>query len=402
MTRVSTKSRPPECDRHSRNDRSIRVERDAPHQLNARENAPAPDAKAPPSNRRKSRARTTDRAAIRTSTDAQIDAQCIRDVDTGTAREELLMLVRELWKRFQVYAADYYRKPKTRRPTGEAANIADAMRPVLKHFGRLDAAEFSPLKLARVRDAMIEDGLARNTINARVGRIKRVFAWATSLELIPPTVITALRCVPSLKPGRSDARETADVAPVSPAVLEATIAKLPPTVVEMVRLQLVTGMRPGELLAMRWCDIDTERNPWTYVPSEHKNEHHAMARVVPIGPRGQAILKPRLIALRGDVAGSIAAPGSTEYQHSKLVFTQASGRPFDRRLYRQIIIRAAKRAGVPPWFPNQLRHNAGTTLRARAGREAARVVLGHTDARTTDIYALPDVEAALDVMRKLG
>jgi integrase len=57
---------------------------------------------------------------------------------------------------------------------------------------------------------------------------------------------------------------------------------------------------------------------------------------------------------------------------------------------------------VAPWTPLQLRHTAATALRARYGLEAARVVLGHARAETTQIYAERDQARAREIMTELG
>ena len=54
------------------------------------------------------------------------------------------------------------------------------------------------------------------------------------------------------------------------------------------------------------------------------------------------------------------------------------------------------------WSPNQLRHSRATIIRERYGIEAAQVVLGHSDARTTEIYAERDFAAAARIMREIG
>jgi hypothetical protein len=53
-----------------------------------------------------------------------------------------------------------------------------------------------------MRNRWIEDGLARNTINARVIRVRRFFKWAVSHELIDATALVQLNSVESLMPGR--------------------------------------------------------------------------------------------------------------------------------------------------------------------------------------------------------
>ena len=54
------------------------------------------------------------------------------------------------------------------------------------------------------------------------------------------------------------------------------------------------------------------------------------------------------------------------------------------------------------WTPNQLRHSASTEIRKRYGLEAAQVVLGHTSADVTQVYAERDLAKAEEIMRKIG
>ena len=75
---------------------------------------------------------------------------------------------------------------------------------------------------------------------------------------------------------------------------------------------------------------------------------------------------------------------------------------YETRTYARAIERACKRADVQRWSPNMLRHAAATRLRREIGIEAARVVLGHTSASTTEIYAEVDHLNAIEAMRKLG
>ena len=54
------------------------------------------------------------------------------------------------------------------------------------------------------------------------------------------------------------------------------------------------------------------------------------------------------------------------------------------------------------WHPNQLRHSAATKLRKEYGVELARIILGHTTAFTTEIYAEVDQQQAIEVIGKVG
>jgi len=71
-------------------------------------------------------------------------------------------------------------------PTGEYDNYLDAVRPLRKLCGSTPARDFGPKSLKAVRHAMVEQGLARKTINQRVGKIVRLFKWAVEEELVPP------------------------------------------------------------------------------------------------------------------------------------------------------------------------------------------------------------------------
>lgn len=90
--------------------------------------------------------------------------------------------------------------------------------------------------------------------------------------------------------------------------------------------------------------------------------------------------------------------------------SQRKRKPKGRRLndfyskdaYITAIGRACKRAGVPPWRPNQLRHTSGTRVRKELGLEAAQVWLGHSKADVTQIYAERNLGLARKVAARFG
>jgi integrase len=176
-------------------------------------------------------------------------------------------LILAYWK----HAETYYRT-REGKPTQEQDNLRVALRPLRKLYGRTPARDFGPLALQAVRQDMIRSGLCRTTINARANRIRRVFKWAVSVEMIPASVTHALRDVDGLSEGRSEAREADAVEPVPIGVVEATLPHLPRPVAAMVRLQLLTGCRAGEVMAMRGCDLTPGDPTWEYRPAHHKNE----------------------------------------------------------------------------------------------------------------------------------
>src|SRR5262249_36011500 len=159
--------------------------------------------------------------------------------------------------------------------------------PLRQLYEELPAEEFSPLKLKAVRQTMVAAGWCRTLINQRIGRIIHAFKWAVSEELIPEGVWRALTTVRGLQRGRTEAHETEPVQPVATEVVEKTTPYLLPEVAALVRLQLLTGMRPGEVCIIRPCDIDRSGSVWVYRPAHHKNSHRGHHRAVALGPQAQ-------------------------------------------------------------------------------------------------------------------
>ena len=187
--------------------------------------------------------------------------------------------------------------------------------------------------------------------------------------------------------GKSDARESYPVLPVDDATVEATLPHLDIVVSDMVRLQRLTGMRPGEVVLIRPTDIDRGAAVWQYRPAEHKMEHKGRRRVILIGPRGQAILLPHLLR---DATSYCFAPNRGRLgRHTT-------------HTYRDAIQSGCKKAGLEIWVPNQLRHSAATEIRKRFGLEAAQVTLGHAAADVTQVYAERDLQKAAAVMAQVG
>ena len=70
--------------------------------------------------------------------------------------------------------------------------------------------------------------------------------------------------------------------------------------------------------------------------------------------------------------------------------------------YRRAVKRGCAKAGLPAWSPNQLRHSRLTEVRAKFGLEASRVVGGHREVVTTQLYAEEDRNLARQVMAEMG
>ena len=369
------------------------------------------------------------------------------------------LTVAELVARFWDHAQAYYRHPDGT-PTSEQSGYKLAVGVLVRLYGRTPAADFGPLALDAVRRAMIAKGWARGSINIHVGRIKRLFKWGVSRELVPASVHHGLVTVAGLRAGRSDARETDPVRPVPDATVEQTLPHLSPTVAAMVRLQLLTGARPGEICGLTTADVDRtgegdSAGVWTIRPAHHKTAHHGHRRTIMVGPQAQAVLLPFLNL--ADPAAPVFSPAAAEAarlarQHAARVTPATYGnrpgtnrvkRPrkvpgerYDVSSYRRAIAVGCRGAFPPPpplarepgesvaahaarltdaqraeladwhrrhsWHPHQLRHTAATAIRRRFGIEAAQHVLGHATLSVTEVYAERNAEAARVVAAAIG
>ena len=256
----------------------------------------------------------------------------------------------------------------------------------------LEANDFGAKKLIETRDAMIAtERFCRSYINTLVMAIRHVFSWGVEQEYVRPETLVALRAVAPLKRGKTDARETARVLPVSSKTVEATLPFLPPTVAAIVTVQRFTGMRPSEVLNMRVRDLAPYGSGFRYILEDDKTSYRRALgdfRTVYLGAR----------------AASACAPYLSHKTPDAFVFPadEENNVPYKSTSYGRAITRAAKRANVPHWSPYQLRHLFATEVRHALGLEAAQTALGHKNADVTQIYAERDETLAQKVADLLG
>jgi integrase len=175
------------------------------------------------------------------------------------------LTVAELAAAYLRFASDYYRK--CGKPTSEVGNIKRAIRAMRESFPALPAEEFSSSHLISIQDKLVADDLCRNSVNRCRRIIIAIFKWGIGRDLILSVVrrshggfdsiLDKLRSVKPLELGRSRARESDPVLPVSDADVEATLPFLREPYATMVRLQLVTAMRPGEVCSMTLGSVQT-------------------------------------------------------------------------------------------------------------------------------------------------
>lgn len=205
------------------------------------------------------------------------------------------------------------------------------------------------------------------------------------------------------------------VEPMTPARAQAILAAVAGTDLEVpVSLALWTGLRQGELLGLRWQDVDLAAR---CLRVELTLQHHG----------GDFSLEPtktpksrRTIALPSPAADLLAQQRQRQLEQrllmgpewdtrfDGLVFTTPFGRPLDGRYLTVRFQRLVDRAGLGPIRFHDLRHAAATLMLA-SGTDLKVVseLLGHSAIATTaNVYAgvLDELkaEAADRLARLLG
>ncbi len=103
------------------------------------------------------------------------------------------------------------------------------------------------------------------------------------------------------------------------------------------RLQLLTGMRPGELCNLTPGEVDGPADVWNYRPEQHKAAHRGHKRVVAIGPQAQGILAK--YRLRADDASCFSPEETCRQYHenrSRSTPTSCGNRRSPERLAKAV------------------------------------------------------------------
>lgn len=219
-------------------------------------------------------------------------------------------------------------------------------RHLLAHFdGKTQLRKISKAAAKEFRQYLIGEGLAENTVRRTCGVAKQFFADALDRELIEANPFKQ-RDIPTTTSGNQE-RQAYITHETAKAVLDAC----PDAEWRLLfALSRFAGLRcPSEHLALRWSDVNWDRDRMTVRSS--KTEHHegGAMRVVPIFPELRPYLE-EAHELNGD--------------KSEFVIVRYRSKNSNLRTRLEKII---ARAGVKPW--PKLFHN----LRASCQTDLARV-----------------------------
>ena len=247
--------------------------------------------------------------------------------------------------------------------------------------GRVKLAKLRPDHIRRLYRSMLDAGKATRTVQYAHTLLKRALAQAVMDGLIPRNAAEAVR-PPKLK------RD--EIQPLNADQVRALLDASDERSCALYTVAVRTGMRPGEILALRWSDVDLEAG--TVQINRALSEGEFSTPKTPRSRRRISLSPATVAALKAhrkrQLEERIAKAGL--WEDHVLVFPSSVGTPKSQRNLNREFKNAAKRAGLPDHFKlYDLRHTCATLLLARnVHPKYVQELLGHASiAQTLDTYS---------------
>lgn len=279
----------------------------------------------------------------------------------------------ERWLRF----IEHDRKRKRSTVNGYRSTLTCRLHP---EFGDLVLDAVTPISIETWRTALVESGLSARTINKAIVQLQGIFAWACDEYDLTANPVAKVRRQPQTRSGDFNVLfppQILALARVAESLQDATLFTVAP----------FTGLRLGELRALRWRDLDfvgrivhVRQN---YVAGEFTTPKGKRVRSVPLIDQAAAALDG--LSRRERFIGD-----------DDLVFPSVVGNPFDDSAMRRRFHSALTRAGLKRIRFHDLRHTFGTLAVQAFPLSDVQAYMGHADIQTTMIYVhhVPKVDAA--------
>lgn len=285
-----------------------------------------------------------------------------------------------------------------------ASNLAHHIYPTFgeRVAGQVSAAEVSTWQADQLdhgrRD---EKGVAMKSLVGYRGTLHALYAWLVGLGELAANPVASCPA-PRHRPLHPDPPSVEEMRRFVTVLEEAPRLRLPTF------LLAASGLRRGEVLALRWSDIDLHRTYedetgcWRYAASlcvhpDRGNLTGSTRADLHFGPAktkkgARAIPLPEyaaaeLYAQRSRQVAEYAVAGIA-YSPAMLVCCREDGAPTVPDYYTHRLARFCKRHSLPPIHPHLLRHAVATAmLEAGVSLEAVSAHLGHSTIVTTaDTY----------------
>lgn len=252
---------------------------------------------------------------------------------------------------------------------------------LLPRFGKMPFESIETSHIEEFRKEMVAEGrLAARTINKRLAQLFAIFAYAQDEY--------DLGVNPVRKAKRQPHRSSGDLTVLDQREIEQLVAHASdPQDACFYRVAATTGMRLGEMRALRWGDINWSRGTVTvrrsYSWGEESTPKSGKVRSIVMPDQAAAALDQ--LSRRGDFT-----------EPDDLVFISPTGSYIEESALRRRFYTALDDAGLPRIRLHDLRHTFGTLAIQALPPSEVQSIMGHASIQTTDIYIhhTPRVESA--------
>lgn len=268
--------------------------------------------------------------------------------------------------------------------------------------------KLSPQHLQAFYKQKLEEGLSNSTVGTFHNVLHKALDTALRWGLVSRNVSELVT------PPR---KEHYEIQPLSIEQVQQLLKALPGNPLEVLfLLALGTGMRQGELLALKWQDIDLMRGTLqvrrvlTHVAIRLRKEGEpCFIETEPKTERGRRCLALPEIVLQAIITykeqqAQLIRNAGQYWQHHDYVFCTKLGKHLTPNYVVTTFKRLLKKAALPDIRFHDLRHTAATTLLALGvNPKIVQEMLGHTEiSMTMDIYShvLPTMQK--EAMHKMN
>ena len=232
------------------------------------------------------------------------------------------------------------------------------------HFGKTPMRQISPAEVAAFIKSISDGRYARRTVQMRVDLLRMIFDYAIFCGDATANPVVAIKLSKRLHVGHRQLAPDASIRAIRDHVEDDFGL--------FAFFLLYSGLRPGELLGLRWDDVDIE------------GRLIHVRRAVSYPGNQPVIKEPKTAAGKRDVI--LLEPLAAKLTPGK-GYLFGGDKPLTKTQYRKRWARYAAAAGVEA-IPYQLRHEFATIcLDAGLDAKDAQQLLGHTSVTTTlNIY----------------
>lgn len=262
-------------------------------------------------------------------------------------------LKRIVFNNFAPIYLESYAKPNKRSWICDDYCLEAHLKP---HFGKLDLMEITPLDIETYRARRLKAGVRRSTTNREMALLKKMFHLAADWGYCTENPVAKVK----LFPERDNLKERV----LSEDEETRLLAHCPQHLAPIVVFALNTGMRRGEILGLRWDQVDASATSVRVTRTKSGRD-----RIVPLNAAAAGVIKSQ----RRD-------------SHRNYVFPSTKGGEFMRSVAHSFA-RACRLAGITGLRFHDLRHTFATRL-VRKGADIITVqgLLGHHAVTVTQRY----------------